>query len=83
MQITQIWMLSFLTGIEPASAQNGGSLRGHATAEVALRNRSPASPVLGCRLVAWQGRDPAVPAVLDPVRMQKSTGIQGQPSSPD
>lgn len=28
MQITQIWMLSFLTGIEPASVQNGGYVSG-------------------------------------------------------
>jgi len=27
----------------------------------------PAAPVLGCRLVARQGRDPTVPAALDPV----------------
>ena len=29
MQTTQVWILSFLTGIEPASLQNGGSVRDH------------------------------------------------------
>ena len=54
---------------------NGGSLRGRANTQVALRDRLPRQPAYsagrahGCRLTTWAWpRSRAVPVALDPIR---------------